>query len=124
MGLLLLGTGVILTNPDFHIGDYWRSGPGALLGITGFVLLWLAICYWAKKYISTNFLFNLLYYWSIHVTVFYFLHWIIIGWGTGIAGYQEQEWMIVVVFMIIVTLVADLGTRGWIRLVYRSPSRG
>lgn len=120
LGLLALGTGIILTNPDFHIGDYWRSGPGALIWITGFVLLWLAICEWLVKSIPVNAVFHLLYYWSIHVTVFYFLQWVIIGWGTGIVGYQEQGWLPVVVLMIIVALLADFGTRGWVRLTRRA----
>jgi hypothetical protein len=123
LGLLLLGTIVILTNPEFHIGDYWRSGPGALIWISGFVLLWLAICYWVVKYIPANFLFNLLYYWSIHVTAFYFLHWVIIGWGTGIVGYQEQQWLVVVLLMIVVAGLADLGTRVWVHQIWRLSSR-
>ncbi len=122
LALLFVGTGITLTHPAFHIGDYWRSGPGAVILITGFVLLWLSVCYGLVKWVPANPLFHLFYYWSEHVTAFFCLHWITIAWGVGIAGYQEQQLPVIVLLMVAVAAVTDLLTRIWVRWRTHWPS--
>ena len=46
LGILVLIAGICitLTNIPFHYGDYYRSGPGAMIWMCGFVLLWIFAC--------------------------------------------------------------------------------
>jgi hypothetical protein len=117
VGLALVATGtvVILTNPDFHIGDYWRSGPGAVVWIAGFVLVWLGICHAISQRVRKSAVVGVLSYWSENVTVFYFLHWVIIGWGVGIAGFQELSLIPTIISMVVAAVLADGATRLWQR---------
>jgi len=116
LALLLLGALIISTNPAFQFGDYYRAGPGAAAAMTGFVLMWLAACHWLVKHIPANSLFNLFYEWSARVTSFYCIHWIIIGWGVGLVGYQNQEIRVLILLMIVVAVLTDQTTRLWMRL--------
>lgn len=81
--LFIIGGMVSLTNPAFHIGDYFRSGPGAVMMISGFVLSWLSVSYWMLQGLREGILFKVLRYWSENVTVMYFIHWVLICWGAG-----------------------------------------
>ncbi len=114
--LLAIGTGVILTNPDFHIGDYYHSGPGAVLWILGFVLVWLWACQLVTRRIPPNPAFRLLYFWSQRVTVFYFIHWVLIGWGVGLFGEEERGLVATILLIGLIALVADQSTRLWVRM--------
>jgi hypothetical protein len=111
--LLAIGTVIILTNPEFHLGDYWRSGFGAIMGIMGFVLLWLAICHWLVTHLPANVIFNTLYSWSAQVTVFFVIHWVIIGWGLLLFGVQTQEGWFILLLMAAVAGLTDVGARCW-----------
>ena len=119
--LLAVGTGITLSNPDFHIGDYYRSGPGAVLWIQGFVLVWVWGCRAVTNRVPPNPAFRLLYFWSRRVTAFYFIHWIVIGWGVLIFGYRERGLAATVLLMGVVALVADRCTRLWARFRYPTP---
>lgn len=119
--LLLLGTVIILTNPRFHLGDYFHSGPGGVVGMMGLVLTWVAVCQWLVQRVQANPLFKLLYFWSARVTTMYCAHWIIIGWGVTIFGYHKQEWPAILLLMIAVLALADQATRVWGRLTRVSP---
>lgn len=115
--LLIAGTVVALTNPEFHVGDYWRSGPGVIAALAGFALLWLAACHWLVKQIPEHAVLSLLYFWSRHVTRFYVFHWIIIGWGVLLFGFQTQGWPLLLFLMVGAAFLTDLCVRGWQRLI-------
>lgn len=102
--LLLAGGLLILDRPTFHLGDYFRSGPGAVIAFTGFALVWLAGCQWLVKHVQANAFFRLCYDWSTHITLFFVFHWIIIGWGIGLAG-SSQHGIPMVVFLTAAVLV-------------------
>jgi len=114
LALLAVGTAVTLTDPDFHIQDYYRSGPGAVIWIAGFVLVWLRVCHAAASRIRPNPAFRLLDYWSRHVTTFYFIHWVILGWGVALVGHQERRCVATILLMPLVALLADQATRLWV----------
>jgi hypothetical protein len=121
LALLLLGTLVSLTDLDFHIGDYWRSGPGALLWISGFVLLWLFLCHQLVGRLPSNPFFDLLYYWSVHVTAFYCIHWLVLGWAFFFFAFESQGFLMVILLMFGVAWLAHQGTRAWAHLSSRIP---
>jgi len=105
--LLLAGGLLILDRPTFHLGDYFRSGPGAVMAFTGFALVWLAACHWLVKHVRTNAFFRLCYAWSAHITVFFVVHWIIIGWGIGLVGYSQYGVPMLVILTVAVIVLTD-----------------
>lgn len=111
--LLLAGGLLILDRPSFHLGDYFHSGPGAVIAFTGFALVWLAGCQWLVEHIRDNAFFRLCYEWSTHITLFFVVHWIIIGWGIGIVGHT-QHGIPMLMFLTVAVLVL---TDGFIRRV-------
>lgn len=119
--LLLLGTVITLSDPKFHLGDYFHSGPGGVMGMTGLVLTWVAVCHWLVQRVKANPIFKLFYFWSARVTTVYCAHWIIIGWGVGIFGYHQQAWPGTPLLMIAVLALADQATRVWGRLTRVAP---
>lgn len=118
LGLAVLIAGLMLTymNPEYHLGDYYRSGPGGIAWMCGFVVVWLFLCETAVRKIPDNRVFRLLYYWSKHVTTVYFVQWIIIGWGVAIFPYMEQSLLITVILMAAAVLLTHWITRGWLTL--------
>lgn len=114
LALLLFGTGLTLTNFDFHYAYFLRSGPGATIWITGFVMVWLWVCRWASEKIAANRGFELLFFWSRNVTAVYILQWIIIGWGLMLVGVQQLTFVNTLLAMFVVILLSDLSLRGWL----------
>ena len=112
--LLVIGTVVTLTNFDFHYAYFLRSGPGATIWITGFVLVWLWLCRWASEKIVANRGFELLFFWSENVTAIYILQWVIIGWGLMLVGVQQLTFVNTLLAMFVVILLSDLSLRGWL----------
>ncbi len=101
--LLLLGSIWSLSNLDFHIGDYFRSGPGSVVWITGFIQVWLYI---SNKFIQKNrnskFV-KTINYWGRETTTIYFIHWILIMWFTlflGVEHYGIFETITLTIFFI------------------------
>lgn len=117
-GLVLLTTGILvtLTNIDFHLGYYLRSGPGAMIAATGFVLVWLWLCRQVIEIIPPNRGFNLLFVWSKNVTVIYVVQWLIIGWGLMAVGVQQLSFVSTLLAMLVVALLSDLGMRAWLAI--------
>ncbi|MGC9395839.1 MAG: heparan-alpha-glucosaminide N-acetyltransferase domain-containing protein [Anaerolineae bacterium] len=105
--LLLAGGLLILDRPTFHIGDYFHSGPGAVIAFTGFALVWLAVCQWLVKHIRVNAFFRLCYDWSARITLFFVVHWIIIGWGIGLAGHTQHGIPMLVFLTVAVLVLTD-----------------
>lgn len=99
LALLILGSIITATNFDFHIGDYFRSGPGSMIWIIGFVFVWLWTSNEIIKNIRENKLFNIIYYWGKETTSIYFIHWLLVMWGTIIFGYEEQGYLGTILLM-------------------------
>ncbi|MDO8827564.1 heparan-alpha-glucosaminide N-acetyltransferase domain-containing protein [Methylophaga sp.] len=116
LALLLVGTLLTLSNMDFHYPYFLRSGPGATIWISGFVLLWLGICRFVVENIALNRVVELLFFWSKHVTAIYILQWIIIGWGLMAVGVQQLSFINTLLAMFVVILLSDLSLRGWLRV--------
>jgi len=88
--LLAIGSAVSLTNLDFHVGDYFHSGPGSMIWITGFVLVWLWASQMLLKHTQNNKIINHINVWGKETSNIYFYHWIIVMWGTLIFGYEQH----------------------------------
>lgn len=108
LALLAIGSVITITDFDFHIGDYYRSGPGSMIWIIGFVFVWLWIGNKIILNIRENKLFNIIYYWSKEITTIYFIHWILIMWATIIFGYEAHGILATVLLMILMVTVSHL----------------
>jgi hypothetical protein len=88
MVLLVPGFVISLVTPVVWDRDFYRSGPGRSVYQTGFVLLWICIAAAFTRQFENSGFNRLLQFCSRHITVIYFTQWILIAWGTGIAGYR------------------------------------
>jgi len=110
IGLVLMCVGGIIsiTDFDFHIGDYFRSGPGSMVWIIGFVFVWMGISHKITQNIRENKIFNIIYFWSKEITTIYFIHWILIMWGTVILGYEKYSVFTTIFIMTLMVTVSHL----------------
>jgi hypothetical protein len=81
VGGFLFVLGVIISGFDieFHIGDYYRSGPGAIFLYSGFILIWILILKKTIHKINERFK-RLMIFISKNLTSIYCIHWTILGW--------------------------------------------
>lgn len=114
--LIVVGNLINFAFPDFRTDDYALLEPGNVIWMTGLVLSWLWACNLIVEKVPTNKVFNLLFFWSKHVTNFYVIQWMFICWGQAIVGYQQMDATGVVVSIFVITLLSDIITRLWIRI--------
>jgi uncharacterized membrane protein len=100
-GLILLAIGSVITilDVDFHIGDYYRSGPGSMIWILGFVFTWIALCNRLIYKVKENKFFDIIYYWGRQTTTIYFVHWLIVSWGTVLLGNESYDYLGSIILM-------------------------
>lgn len=126
IGLVLVGFGAIIvfTSPTFHIGDYYRSGPGAIILYIGFILTWIGCCHFLVKKLPSWFFQIITPIWSGKVTVFYCFHWLLIGWGLIFVGFRQHSIVVTIILTVIVAIAADILTRLWVNLRKRNKGHG
>lgn len=94
IGLLLLLTGIaaviVPENAALALADYFRGGLAPQLIVVGFVFMWLALCWVVAQKYGSSHIVGLLCFWSRHVTVVYFIQWVLIGWGVLLFGANRQ----------------------------------
>ncbi|MCP4711957.1 MAG: DUF1624 domain-containing protein [Planctomycetes bacterium] len=110
-----------ISNRVFLIGDYMRSGLGVHTMISGFILVWLTICWLIVEKTPRNRLFDGLYFWSRWVTVIYFVQWILYGWLGFVLGFNEHGAVVAFLFGNVVLIVSHLLTKMYVRLSKKAP---
>jgi len=91
LGLAIVAVALFaISPPAFDIDTYWDEPPAFVVGILGFVLMWLAACDLVVRHVRANRVFDFLYGWSGRVIAIYFTHWLVVGWGVGIFGFRAQ----------------------------------
>ncbi|WP_105615434.1 acyltransferase family protein [Vallitalea okinawensis] len=111
LSLLFVGSIITATNFDFHIGDYYRSGPGSMIWIMGFVFIWLWLCHKTINKIRDIRLFNIIYYWGKNTPLVYFIHWLLISWGTILLGYEAYGYLGTALLMGLFLIATHLSTK-------------
>jgi uncharacterized membrane protein len=92
LGLVLgaIGIAMVIVNPpSFDVVTYWREPLAFVIGISGIVLVWLALCDLVTRRAWLDRRLGLFYGWSSRVIPMYFTHWILVGWGIGITGFRD-----------------------------------
>ncbi len=111
LALFSIGSVVIITDYDFHVGDYYRSGPGLMVWISGFVFIWLWISNKIIQNVKESKLLNIIYYWGKETPSIYFIHWLLISWGTIIFAEQKQGYFTTILLMGVVLSASHLLSR-------------
>ncbi|WP_281715661.1 heparan-alpha-glucosaminide N-acetyltransferase domain-containing protein [Alteromonas sp. CyTr2] len=110
---VILGTGLTLTNPEYHIVTNLRSGPGIVLLMTGIVMLFIYTTHILVERFKQNYVVTLFAFWGKNVTALYVLQWILIGWGLMLVGLQQLTMTFTLVAMIVVLLACHYLVLPW-----------
>jgi uncharacterized membrane protein len=117
LSLLVLGTVIVITDPDFHLGDYYRHAIGSQLWMTGFVLTWWsALFFLTARFSNPKMIIMRMTFWSKHVTSLYFIHWVIIGWSVLLLGYESISLPGILLLMALFTVLSDRLTYMWVKI--------
>ncbi len=110
-GIILMMIGPwVLNDPGFKlmIVDKYSSEftpTGISLLLIGSAFVWMATCHFLVQHIKKNFIFDKLYFWSKHITLFYVIHWILIGWLS--IEIEDMSLMSVLSIIVVVFLAID-----------------
>lgn len=120
-GLMAAAALLITTDPDYHVADNLRSGPGLIVFFTGLIMVFLWVCHALVKHLPPqNRALALLRFWGERVTAMYLVQWLLIGWGLMLFGLQQMNLLQNLLAMLGVLILSDLLVRGWRRLRKRS----
>lgn len=114
MGVMVLSAIVVFMNPEYHIADNLRSGPGLIAFFSGLILVFLWTCHVLVQRISKNHTVILvLRFWGEKVTAIYVVQWLLIGWGLMLFGLQQMNLIQNLLAMLGVLMLSDVLVRGW-----------
>ncbi|NTS78841.1 DUF1624 domain-containing protein [Catenovulum sp. SM1970] len=120
---LVAGIAICLTNPEYHIVDNMRSGPGLIVGLSGLVLVFLCLFQWLTMHFGQSKLFSLLYGWSQNITTIYCIHWLIIGWCLMIFGALQMSLTSLIIWTFAVVVLSDIVCRIWLKINAKSAKK-
>ena len=110
--VLMAGGAVSYSNMDHHFNDYYHSRQGAMLFMSGFVVLWLFITKLMMDKLPMNRFFALLFTWSSGVTNIYFAQWIMIIWSIAFFGMNDSSYTTVVLLIVSFTALSHWVNEG------------
>lgn len=116
LGWVLMGAAALLitTNPDYHVADNLRSGPGLIVFFTGLIMVFLWTCHaLVKRLPHHNPGLSVLRFWGERVTAMYLVQWLLIGWGLMLFGLQQMTLVQNLLAMLGVLILSDLIVRSW-----------
>lgn len=114
LGLILIGASLVVLNADTEWRDYPRTPTAMVLFNLGFIVLWLEFCRFLVTTLQQNRYFDLLYFWSRHLTLFYIIQWLVVGWGLIVVGSAELAMATTVFAMLVVLAISDACLRFWL----------
>lgn len=120
IALILIGSALLFSNPDYHAPHHLRGGPGLIITITGFVLIWLCFCRQLVERIKANRAFELFYLWGQNVTAIFIIHWLLIGWGHMLVGSMMLDNEATILSMAIIMLLSHFLLKAWLAFKNRS----
>jgi len=105
IGFLICISGLItiIRDPGYQINDYFHSRFGAIIGMIGFVIVWLCLCNNLSQFRILNPIKQILAKWSRDTTRMYFIQCILITLGIVPFGINTQS--PIVSFMISLQIV-------------------
>ncbi len=106
--LLVAGGLWTATDPTYHLGDYWHTGPGGIAASIGFIGVWLWGWHHLSRWVRGTSVEALLLFGSRNVTTIYLIQWTLIGWLTLLTGYKTAGLTATLLWMVL-ALVVSLG---------------
>ncbi len=90
-GLLLFIAGkiIMLYEPRGWNDNFYCPGPGGILYHLGIVCMWLFLCNSVVILLRNNFFFGLLTWLSRHITLIYFVQWMVVLWLLPVYSYHR-----------------------------------
>ena len=115
IGITAVVLGIIILIQDFDrfFNDYGQMKAAGLFAISGFVILWSLSVSFIYKLWPERFRFGILSFLGRNVTVFYIVHWLIIGWLLLIVPADSITNTAVVLTAVLITAVS-----GWVTSLY------
>jgi len=114
VGLLIIGGALVMANFEYHFADFFHTGPGGIMYLTGLNLVGLWLANVVIQRLSSKRTFSKMHYFltycSRHVTVLYIIQWTLVCWGMGIIGFQTLhtgQVLVMMPVMLVVTLAAN-----------------
>lgn len=91
VGLVMLVAGKIIMGfePAAWNVSFYRTGPGGTLHHLGIVLIWLFLCESVVTFFKQNLFIQFLTWLSRHITLIYFVQWIVVLWLLPVYQYHE-----------------------------------
>ena len=104
LGIAISFIGFIISEFFFPCTEvsFYRTCPGHTILHTGVVLAWLGAWEFISLKIRHNKIFEFLQYLSRHITLIYFIQWIIISWLLTIVGYQTLDFSLTMIACVLV----------------------
>lgn len=87
--LVIFGKTTTSFEPETWGNNFYRLGPGETLYHSGIALLWLCLCNLAVRIINATYFMQLLSWLSKHITMVYFIQWIVIFWLSPFFSYHQ-----------------------------------
>ncbi len=84
--------------------DFYRPCPGDTIYHAGIAMAWLAVWDWISKGIKSNVFFRILQFLSRHITIVYFIQWLMICWALPFIGYQTLGLIITCLVCVLVEI--------------------
>lgn len=93
VGFLLFGVGkiVIAWEPEAWNNNFYCPGPGAILYHLGIVFMWLVLCQYMVRLFRENYFFHFLKWLSKHITLIYFIQWMVVLWLMPFYSYHRLD---------------------------------
>ncbi|MCK4515484.1 MAG: acyltransferase family protein, partial [Spirochaetaceae bacterium] len=113
---LILGILLALLDLQGQFGDPSRMGFAAHLSVLGFLLLWLSGFQLLCRKTDLGLVGKGFSYLSRNITTFYVIHWLLIGWGTLLLGYNRCGWFVLLLLFCGVTVAGGFLTLAFIRI--------
>ncbi len=105
---IITGLAISWNNMDYHFNDYYHSRQGAMIFMSGFVALWIALFQWIEERVSWNPFFDLLSSWSRSVTSIYAIQWVLILWAYAFLGLETESLPLLFALIILFTGLSHL----------------
>ena len=90
LGLIVLGLLLVITNYNYHFGDYYHLGPGGSIVLLGIMMF----AFWISNQLLLQLkpspkAIALVTYLSKNITSIYCIQWVLINWGMYVFGFWE-----------------------------------
>lgn len=117
-GVVLLYISSFHFLPHADLYHYYKPGVAGLLYYTGCSLIWLLVCNCFSNVKLFHGLKENLRFLSRHITMVYFIQWLLIIWSVGLIGYRQQGLWSTLFIALLITTVTVLLT-GFFKKVFK-----